>query len=214
MPRGSPSSSAHSSRSNSSSEKDYALSVNMYGRGDATQGDPPAHWGAMLHKRGEVEGDLYHVRKKEDFYYEDPAPKRPIESNTSYGRSGIKHLSNRRKETAAQVLDAYGKDISNLPSAGANCQDWTLGALDALEREKLAPRGTKDYWSQNVGRGSADIGNRIQRDGGSWIPKTTVDPRGQGPADATFGKEKIRQPVGRLNLDKFASISGSSQRKR
>lgn len=44
--------------------------------------------------------------------------------------------------------------------------------------------------------------------------KTTVDSRGQGPAHATFGKDRIRQRVGCLNLDKFVSLSGSSQRNR
>ncbi|CRG88495.1 hypothetical protein PISL3812_05526 [Talaromyces islandicus] len=64
MPRGSRPSSRHRSRPNSSSksnEKDYALSANIYGQG--RQGNPPAHWGAMLHRRGETNGDLYHVRK-------------------------------------------------------------------------------------------------------------------------------------------------------
>lgn len=215
MERGSRSSSRHTSRSNSSSsEKDYALSVNIYGRGDTRQGDPPAHWGAILHKREGKDGDLYHVRKDDDFFYEDPAPRRPIESTTSHGRSEIKLLSNRRKETAAQVLHAYGKDKSNLPRGDANCQDWTVGALGALERERLAPQGTRDYWNANVGKASPAIGDRLQRDGRSWIPKTTVDSSGQGPADATFGKEQVRQQVGRLNLDKFAGLSGGSKSRR
>lgn len=212
---GSSSSSRHTSRSNSSSsEKDYALSVNIYGRGDASENDPPAHWGAILHKREEKDGDLYHVRKDDDFFYDDPAPRRPIESTTSHGRSEIKLLSNRRKETAAQVLNAYGKDKSNLPRGDANCQDWTVGALGALERERLAPQGTRDYWSANVGKPSPAIGNRLQKDGRSWVPKATVDSSGQAPADATFGKEKVQRPVGRLNLDKFASLSGGTKSRR
>ncbi|OQE23319.1 hypothetical protein PENFLA_c011G07330 [Penicillium flavigenum] len=50
------------------------------------------------------------------------------------------------------------------------------------------------------------IGNRIQRDGGSWIPKTTVDSRGQGPADATFGKEKY---VNRLAVSIWTNLRAS-----
>ncbi|KAJ5789197.1 uncharacterized protein N7518_006208 [Penicillium psychrosexuale] len=117
MPDDPRSSSRHSSHSNSSSknsEKDYALSVNLYGRGAAHQGDPPAHWGAMLHKRGETDGDLYHVRKDQEFFYEDPVHRRPIESNTSFGRSEMMHLSKTDKETAAQVLNKYGKNRSTI----------------------------------------------------------------------------------------------------
>lgn len=217
MSHGARSSSSHSSRSNGSSkssEKDYALSVNLYGRGDPTQDDPPAHWGAMLHRRGETHGDLYHVRKKEEFFYEDPVRSRPVQSSTSHGRSEIKHLSSARKDSAAQVLDAYGKKQANLPKGSANCQNWTVGALGALERERLAPRGTGDYWSKNIGQSSPDIGDRLQRDGRSWVPNPAVNSKGRAPADATFGKEQVRQPVGRLNMGKFASLSGSSQARR
>ncbi|KAJ5500796.1 hypothetical protein N7453_009847 [Penicillium expansum] len=196
MVRGSRSSSTHSSQSNGS-EKDYTLSVNLYGRGDADQ-----------------DGDLYHVRKNDAFFYEDPVQRRPTESNTSYGRAEIKHLSNARKETAAQVLNAYGRDKSNLPQGNQNCQDWTVGALNALERERLAPQGTSAHWKKNIGQSSPDIGARLQQDGRSWVPKTTSDLKGRGPADATFGREQVRQPVGRLNLDKFASLSGSSKSRR
>lgn len=115
IPRGSRSSSRQSSTSSQGSEKDYALSVNIYGRGDASKRDPPAHWGAMLSRRGEKHGDLYHVRKNEEFFFEDPVLRRPVESNTSYGRSEITYLSNRRKDSAARILDAYGKKESNLP---------------------------------------------------------------------------------------------------
>jgi hypothetical protein len=164
----------------------------------------------MLSRRGEKHGDLYHVRKNDDFFYEDPVLRRPVESNTSYGRSEVTYLSNRRKESAAQVLDAYGKEKSNIPSGNTNCQHWTVSALDVLERESLAPQGTRDYWKQNIAKSSEEIGNRLQRDGRSWIPKPTEDSSGRGPADATFGKEQVRQPTGRLNMDKFVGLSGLS----
>ncbi|QKX56169.1 uncharacterized protein TRUGW13939_03269 [Talaromyces rugulosus] len=149
----------------------------------------------MLSKRGDTNGDLYHVRKNHDFFYEDPVLRRPVESNTSYGRSEITHLSRRGKDSAAQILDSHGKNKNNLPRGDTNCQDWT---------------GTRDYWKENVGQSSEDIGNRLQRDGRSWIPKPTEEPSRRGPADATFGREQIRQPTGRLNMDKFAGLSGLS----
>lgn len=193
---------------------DYVLSVNICGRGDIRQGDLPAHWEVVLHKRGETDGNLYRVRKNEDFYYEDPVQTRVIESATSYGRNEIQHLSSRSKETAARVLNSYGKDKSNLPRRNASSQEWTVGALGALEREKLVPQGTRDYWSQNIGQASSEVGDRLRRDGGSWVPSTTSTTayyKGRGPADATVGKEQVRQPVSRYNLDEFAGLSSSSK---
>lgn len=77
----------------------------------------------MLYKRGDTHGDLHPVRKDHDFFYDEPVPRCAVESGTSYGRSEIKHLSNSRKESAAQALNAYGIDKSNIPTGTANCQD-------------------------------------------------------------------------------------------
>lgn len=192
----------------------YVISVNICGRGDVHQGDPPAHWEVMLHKQGETDGDIYRVRKNEDFVYEDPVQTRVVESATSYGRNEIQHLSDRTKEAAARVLNAYGKDKSNLPRRNATSQEWTVGALGALEREKLVPQGTRDYWSRSIGQASLDVGDRLRRDGASWIPSTTAYYKGRGLADATFGKEQVRQPVNRYNLDQFAALSSSSKSRR
>lgn len=211
------SSSRHSSRSTASSgstgsQKDYTLSVNVYGRGDPRKDDPPAHWGTMLHKRGDTHGDLHHVRKQDDFYYEDPVQRRAVESNTSYGRHEVQHLSSRRKDAAEQVLNTYGRNNQNLPTGTQNCQNWTVGALGALEQQRLAPRGTQSYWQQNVGQSSQAIGNRLQQDGRSWIPRTAPEAR-QGPADAGYRKKEEARPVGRLNMAKFAGLSGNASKR-
>ncbi|KAJ5693897.1 hypothetical protein N7536_004309 [Penicillium majusculum] len=200
--------------SGSSGGNGYVVSVNICGRGDVHQGDPPAHWEVMLRKRGETDGDLYRVRKNENFYYEDPVQTRAVESATSYGRNEIQHLSDSSKETAARVLNTYGKDKSNLPHRSASSQEWTVGALGALEREKLVPQGTRDYWSQNIGQASSEVGARLRREGGSWVPSPPVYYKGRGPADATSGKEQVRQPVNRYNLDEFAGLSSSSKSRR
>lgn len=198
-----------SSSSSGNSEKSQTLSVNLYGRGDPDLGDPPAHWGAMIHKRGEREGDLYHVRKNNEFFYDHS--KRPLESQTSTGRSEIKHFSSSRRPQVAQTLHDYGTNAANLPADGQNCQDWTAGALGAVEQQRLAPPGTGDYWATNVGKSSLAIGDRLQRDGRSWVPKRDVNPPRQTPAAATFGKDQARKPIGRLNLDKFAGLSGGAR---
>ncbi|KAJ5879723.1 hypothetical protein N7455_003188 [Penicillium solitum] len=126
--------------SGSSGGNGYVVSVNICGRGDVHQGDPPAHWEVMLRKRGETDGDLYRVRKNENFYYEDPVQTRAVESATSYGRNEIQHLSDSSKETAARVLNTYGKDKSNLPHRSASSQEWTVGALGALEPETIGAK--------------------------------------------------------------------------
>ncbi|KAF4761738.1 hypothetical protein HAV15_006715 [Penicillium sp. str.  len=163
--------------SGSSGGNGYVVSVNICGRGDVHQGDPPAHWEVMLRKRGETDGDLYRVRKNENFYYEDPVQTRAVESATSYGRNEIQHLSDSSKETAARVLNT-------------------------------------DYWSQNIGQASSEVGARLRREGGSWVPSPPVYYKGRGPADATSGKEQVRQPVNRYNLDEFAGLSSSSKSRR
>lgn len=197
------------------SAKDYALSLNIYGDGDTTREEVlPAHWGAMLHKRGGSNGDLHHVRKQDAFFYDDPVPTRPLESTTSYGRSEVLHLSSSRKEAASKVLHSYGRDKSNLPSGVANCQDWTVGALGALEQGKLAPKGTSKYWGEKIGNSSATVAQKLQRDGGSWIPKTASKSERQGPADATYGRKTVSQPTGRLDMSKFAGLSGGGKSKR
>lgn len=206
--------SSHSS-SSKSSEKDYALSLNIYGDGDTTREEPsPAHWGAMLHKRDELHGDLHHVRKNEAFFYEDPIPRRPVESTTSYGRSEIQHLSSSRRDAVSKVLHSYGSDDSNLPKGTKNCQDWTVGALGALEKERLAPLGTRDYWAQNIGQPSADISERLEQDGRSWIPKITDPSQVRGPADAAFRRNPVSQPTGRIDMSKFSGLSGGGKSKR
>ncbi|OJZ80669.1 hypothetical protein ASPFODRAFT_52876 [Aspergillus luchuensis CBS 106.47] len=204
-------SSSLSSNASQGSEKTHTLSVNIYGRGNPAMNDPPAHWGAMIHKTGEQSGDLYHVRKNEDFYYHPQ--QRPVESTTTYGRSDITRLSNSGRVRAAQVLDSYGNNNSNLPRGNQNCQDWTVGALGSLERQNLAPKGTEGYWKGNIGKASEDIGAQLTKDGMSWVPKSNVQPPRQAPADATFGQSQKVRPVGRLNLDKFANLSGGAKKR-
>ena len=56
--------------------------------------NPAVHRGTMLSKHGEPHGDLYHVHKNHNFYYDDPAPRCPVKSATSYGRSETEYFSN------------------------------------------------------------------------------------------------------------------------
>ena len=74
--------------------------------------EPPAHWGLMLHQWGSQEGTLYHFRKDREFYYDEPAPTRAVESTTTEGRSEIAQFSN--PEYTAEVLDTHRREESNL----------------------------------------------------------------------------------------------------
>lgn len=162
----------------------------------------------MFHKRGESQGTIYHVRKNEVFDDGSPVLRQAAEATVTYGRSEIQHLSKSRAGAVAQVLDAYRNDTSNLPYETANGQNWTVGALSALEQGKLIPGGTSDYWDQNVGRASSQIGDRLRHDGKSRMPTSSGVSKSQGSAGATLGMEK---PVTRLhNLDKLAGLGGSS----
>ncbi|KAI9041981.1 uncharacterized protein KD926_006318 [Aspergillus affinis] len=199
MPWASNSSSRDSSRSSSSSQSSdgYALSVNIHG--DGRNPASPAHWEAMIHKRGAKEGEHFRVRKNEDFYYDPPKNSRPIDA--TYGRTEISHFSGSRKKDAERILNDYGRNHANLPRGSANSQNWTVGALGALERERLAPEGTKRYWGDNVGRQSADVADRLRRDGTSWISNSVA--QGQ--------HREASRPVGRLDINALSGRSGRSR---
>lgn len=202
---------SYSSYSSSSSAKDYNLSVNLYGRGDKTKGDPPAHWGILASKSGNKYGQLHHVRKNDEFYYSPE--ERPVESNTSYGRSNLASMSKTNRDRAGRILDAYGSKESNLPRGNQNCQNWTVGALGKLEEKKFIEPGSRKYWAKNIGQSSPAIEERLLQDGKSWIPKKNDGPPRAGPADATFGRREERKAVGKLDTSKFAGLLGGSKDK-
>lgn len=197
------------SRSDSGdSEKDYRISVNLWGRGDAARDDPPAHWGTMIYKHGAERGDLHHVRKQDEFYYERTVD-RYVDSETCSGRSEVAHISRRRSERAAALLDEYGQDPEHIPTGSRNCQDWTVGAIGVLERNRIASSGSEDYWKGQIGRPSASVGANLVEDGRSWIPTQTVPTRRSGPADATMGVREQQRRPGRLNMAQFEHLSAS-----
>ncbi|KAG2418928.1 hypothetical protein HFD88_002031 [Aspergillus terreus] len=202
---------SYSSYSSSSSVKDYDLSVNIYGRGDKSLGHPPSHWGIQTSKTGSQYGQLYHVRKKEDFYYHPE--ERPVVSKSSTGRSNVASMSKTNRDRAGRILDAYGNEKSNLPFGEQNCQDWTVGALGKLEEKRFVQPGTRDYWEGNIGESSRGIERRLQQDGKSWIPNEDHGPPRAAPADETFGRKEERKPIGKLDTSKFAGLMGGVKNK-
>ena len=154
----------------------------------------------MIHKRGAKEGDHYRVRKDEGFYYDSPKNSRPIDA--TYGRAEVSHFSSSRKKDAERILNEYGSNHANLPRGSANSQSWTVGAIGALEQERLAPEGTKRYWSDKVGRQSSDVADRLRRDGTSWISTLSAAGRAEG---------QTSRPVGRLDINALSGRSGRSR---
>lgn len=195
------------------STKDQAVSVNIWGRGDPARGDDPAHWGTMLSERGANKGDRYHVRKPGDEFKYERRNDQFVDSTTSAGRSEVSYVSKRGKDRAEVLLDRYGQNPSNIPQAGrANCQNWTAGAVGHLERERLVPAGSGQYWNSQIGRASEDVGKSLKNDGKSWIPSAMAQ-QPRPAADMRFGAEQ-RRPVGRINTAAFENLSGPSGRGR
>ena len=200
------SSSAASHGTRSSTPDRYALSVNLYGRGDPGLGDKPAHWGTMLRERGEEAGELHHVREDDTFCY-DRRPTQRVEA--SVGMSDVSYLSLSQRNRAADHLDRYGRENSNIPEVGSgNSQDWTAGAIQRLEREELAPQRSGEFWRSQVGRSSAAIGEAVRADGGRW--ETPSVPKRGGRPDARYLDRESRS-TGRLDMSQFAGLSGSSR---
>lgn len=159
----------------------HILSINLY-RTDKLKSGSPAHWSLTIGRCGEKKADIFHTPKLFDFSYEHSS--RPLECNLSYGRSELILLSSSNRRTAEQILTNYGTDDRNLPQGSANCQDWTVGALNALEREGLVDPATGKYWQENIGSSNRYIGERLQRDNRSWVPKKITTRTISGPADS------------------------------
>ncbi|GAB7354956.1 hypothetical protein MBLNU459_g5571t1 [Dothideomycetes sp. NU459] len=190
-----------SSRSSPSRDDDYAISLNIWGRGDPAQGDDPSHWGLMIYKWKEQRGQLHHVQKHEDFFY--ATRENVLESQSSRGRSELVRLSLQRKDRANAILDEYGRDPGQVLRLvnGRNCQDWTAGALRRLEEEHIVPKGSEAFWRSQKGKSAEAIGSSLRQNGKSWIPVHTKKP--SRPADARFNQSGERRATGRLNMAAF-----------
>ncbi|EEP81732.1 predicted protein [Uncinocarpus reesii 1704] len=195
-------------RESPASDDDQALSLNIWGRGDTGPQRPGAHWGLTTSSRGSTQGDLFHVRKaanNSDFQYE--RKRFPLGSKSSYGRSELTRLSRSGRQRAAKVLDEYGENVDNLPVDGANCRDWVLGSVGALEDANIVPRGTREYWMDNRELPSREVAARLKKDGRSWIPRRGADAQYTGKIDAKFESRRptMRTP-GKLDMSKFSHL--------
>lgn len=204
MPFGSGSSSRHSSRPGSNgssqrSEKDYALSVNIYGRGDATVGDGPSHMGIAIYEHGSCVCEMHHIRNltDEDFVY-DPRSQ-PLEDPVLKGRCELASLTKEQKMHAGSLLAEFGNEKSNIPEFGlGNCQDWVAAAVNRLEQAGFLVSGEGEFWKSMINKSSEGMKEECLQTGRTWIsgPESTFE----GEPDARFidNNRDLSKPVGKL----------------
>lgn len=176
----------------------YGLSINIYGRGDATLGDGPSHMGIAIYEISSSTCEMYHIRNPNDtdFIY-DPRVQ-PLEDPVLRGRCELALLSQEQKERAVQLLSAFGKEESNIPEFGVgNCQDWVAAAVTILEREGLLNQGEGEFWTSMINRSADEMKESYLHTDRKWIAGS--ESTFEGVPDARFSdKEDPTKSVGKL----------------
>ena len=195
----------------------HGMSVNVYGRGDASLGDFPSHMGIAVYEQGSPTCEMHHIRNPNDvdFIY-DPRPQ-PLEAPVLRGRCELATFSDAaKKEHAVLLLSAFGEDTSNIPEFGTgNCQDWTAAAVLILEREGVVQQGEGDFWKGMVNLSADQMRDSCLRTGRKWImgPESTFE----GVPDARFSdKTDSTVRVGKLSQNsafqaRMQSLMGNRQ---
>ncbi|KAL5363869.1 hypothetical protein BJX96DRAFT_156355 [Aspergillus floccosus] len=177
----------------------HGLSVNIYGRGDASLGDTPSHMGLALYELRSSTCDMYHVRNPNDtdFVY-DPRTQ-PFDDPVLRGRCELTTFSYEAKDKAAALLSAYGEDKSNIPVFGeGNCQDWVAGAVLMLESARLLKPGEGDFWRDMVNRSADEIERSCTRTNRKWTSGTGLSIVGEPDARFFDTKASTAKPIGKL----------------
>lgn len=178
----------------------HALSINIYGRGDATLGDGPSHMGIALYTSSPDIAkicEMHHIRNPTDdkFTY-DPRPQ-PLNDPVLRGRCELlSSLSDEDRSQITNLLTAFGNDESNIPEFGVgNCQDWVAGAISMLEDAGVVRFGEGAFWRDMVNRSAEGKEEACLGSGRVWIPgpESTFE----GDPDASFNDKEVR-PVGRV----------------
>ncbi|KAE8337841.1 hypothetical protein BDV24DRAFT_139052 [Aspergillus arachidicola] len=177
----------------------HALSVNIYGRGDATLGDGPSHMGIAVYKIGSPTCSMHHIRNPndKDFIY-DPRTQ-PLEDDPVLrGRCELTTFTSvEQKNQAENLLTNFGCDDTNIPEFGVgNCQDWVAGAIQMLEKEGVLPSGEGQFWEEMINLSAEAMQDQCVRTGRTWIPGS--EQVFEGEADERFMDKGELKPVGRL----------------
>ncbi|GKZ27894.1 hypothetical protein AbraIFM66951_007428 [Aspergillus brasiliensis] len=177
----------------------HALSINIYGRGDASLGDSPSHMGIAVYEIGASTCQMHHIRNPSDetFIY-DPRVQPLQDDPVLRGRCELLTFSQEESEHVNNLLSAFGKDASNIPEFGVgNCQDWVAGAVAMLENAGVLASGEGAFWKSMINGGAESIKRACGDSGKKWVdgPEMVFE----GEPDARFGdKEGDKKEVGKL----------------
>ena len=192
------------SSNSTSNPSSYALSIQIYGRGDATLGDGPSHMAIAIYEVDSSSCELHHIRNPNDsdFIY-DPRVQ-PLEDPVLRGRCELNtRLTAQEKTRATNLLYDFGNDKSHIPELGVgNCQDWVADAVTVLERagSGLVEQNEGSFWRGMINLSAEQMKDRCIESGRRWVersPEFDFD----GVPDARFadeGDEVKRQGVGKL----------------
>ncbi|KAE8153692.1 hypothetical protein BDV25DRAFT_148957 [Aspergillus avenaceus] len=175
----------------------YGMSVNIYGRGDASLGDGPSHMGIAVYQVGSPTCNMYHIRNPNDtdFIY-DPR-EQPLEDPVLRGRCELATFSTEQKAKIAQLLTAFGEDGENIPEFGVgNCQDWVASAITMLESAGEVKSGEGDFWKSMINKSADQMRESCIARGRTWIKG--ADLTFEGEPDARFSDQHDARPVGKL----------------
>lgn len=180
----------------------HGLSINIYGRGDATLGDGPSHMAIALYKRNSPLCEIHHIRNPDDqtFIY-DPRTQ-PLDDPVLRGRCEIASFTSETRDSVTRCLSAFGADKSNIPELGTgNCQDWVAGAISAIEADVKGCFGDGEgegwFWNGMIDLSADEMKERCISSGRVWVngPERNFE----GAPDAKFSDMRdSTRDVGRL----------------
>ncbi|KAL2817949.1 hypothetical protein BDW59DRAFT_181955 [Aspergillus cavernicola] len=177
----------------------HGLSVNIYGRGDASLGDGPPHMGIAIYTQNATTCEMHHIRNPtdEDFIY-DPRPQ-PLEDPVLKGRCELAGLSSAEVTRVSRLLLRFGNNKANIPEFGVgNCQDWVAGAVGMLEKEGVVGAGEGAFWRGMINRSSEGMRGECIGAGKRWIPGPGNTFEGEPDARFGDGGEGGTRAVGKL----------------
>ncbi|PWY77276.1 hypothetical protein BO94DRAFT_538143 [Aspergillus sclerotioniger CBS 115572] len=175
----------------------HAISINIYGRGDATLNDGPSHMGIAIYELGASTCTMHHIRNPTDadFIY-DPR-EQPLEDDPVLrGRCELVSFLGEESSRVNNLLSSFGNDASNIPEFGVgNRQDWVAGAVGMLEGAGVVRTGEGEFWRKMINRSAEGMKEACVGSGRKWVDGMELV--FEGKADARFVDG--RDGVGRLS---------------
>ncbi|BCR95121.1 uncharacterized protein AKAW2_20061S [Aspergillus luchuensis] len=176
----------------------HAISINIYGRGDATLGDGPSHMGIAVYEIGASTCQMHHIRNPTDEYFIYDPRVQPLQDDPVLrGRCELITFRQEECQHVNSLLSAFGNDASNIPEFGVgNCQDWVAGAVAMLEDAGVLASGEGAFWKSMINEGAESMKRACGDSGRKWIdgPEVVFE----GEPDARFKDEGAKKKIGKL----------------